>query len=131
MPARDAAHYRDLLSRNAGASVGYTLAASAVYAARHGECEAEHHGTEEWGGIARDLRRRYGEDLTVSQVLAEMERPHEPRTRTIRLRVSEAEYAAITDAAGGLGLGLSEYIRSVAIPGDDTKPRKRREEGKG
>ena len=33
-----------------------------------GQCEAEHHGTEEWRQIARDLKERYGEALTVKQV---------------------------------------------------------------
>jgi len=69
---RNAAHYRNLLERNVNAGIGFTLAASAVYAARHGICETEHHGTDEWRTIARDLKNRYGETLSAEHVLVEM-----------------------------------------------------------
>jgi hypothetical protein len=70
---RDKQHYLDLLDKNPNASVGFSLAAAAVYAARYGICEAEHHGTEEWRGIARALKSKYGENLTVDEVRAEIE----------------------------------------------------------
>ena len=70
---RDEKHYRNLLDSNLNASVGFALASSAVYAARYGVCEAEHHSTEKWKTIARDLRSRYGEQLTPDEVRAEME----------------------------------------------------------
>jgi hypothetical protein len=70
---RDATHYRNLIARNPNASVGFTLAASAVYAARYGICEAAHHGTEEWRTIARELKAQWGETLSTSDVLAEMD----------------------------------------------------------
>ena len=69
---RTAEHYLRLLDGNANASVGFTLAASAVYAARYGICEAEHHSTEEYKQIARDLRNRYGETLTTDEVRRSM-----------------------------------------------------------
>jgi len=69
---RDAAHYRNMMDRNPHTSVGFTLAASAVYAARHGVCETEHKGSDEWRAIALDLKARYGESLSAAQVIAEM-----------------------------------------------------------
>lgn len=72
---RNAKHFHDMLERNPNASVGFTLAASAIYAARYGECETEHHSTEEWKTIARDLKSRYGEQLDANEVRAEMKKP--------------------------------------------------------
>lgn len=69
---RDANHYRRLLDENPNAQVGFTLAASAVYAARYGSCEAADHGTDEWREIARDLKARYGENLDADEVRSEM-----------------------------------------------------------
>lgn len=69
---RDARHYRRLLDNNPNASIGFTLAASAVYAERYGVCEAEHHSSEEWKQIARNLKADYGETLTPDEVRAEM-----------------------------------------------------------
>lgn len=69
---RDAKHYRDLLSRNPNATVGFSLAASAVYAARFGSCEAADRSTPEWKRIARQLRQRYGDELSMAEVVAEM-----------------------------------------------------------
>jgi hypothetical protein len=69
---RDAAHYSKMMSDNPSAGVGFTLAASAVYAARYRICEAERHGTEEWRAIARDLKNRYGETLNTDAVVREM-----------------------------------------------------------
>jgi hypothetical protein len=71
---RDAKHFRELLSRNPAASVGFSLAASAVYASRYGTCEAGDHSTDEWKQIARDLKSRYGDNLTIDDVRAEMKR---------------------------------------------------------
>lgn len=63
-----------MLAENPSASVGFTLAAAMVYAARYGVCETDHHGTDEWKTIARRLRAEYGETLTVTEVTAEMKR---------------------------------------------------------
>jgi len=69
---RNAQHYSRLLDQNPGAQIGFSLAASAVYAARFGSCEAQDRGTDEWRKIARDLKSRYGESLSVDEVRAEM-----------------------------------------------------------
>ncbi|MCI0549435.1 MAG: hypothetical protein L0287_00625 [Anaerolineae bacterium] len=69
---RNEQHYRRILEQNPNASVGFTLAASMVYATRYGVCEAEHHGTDEWLEIARRLKSQYGENLSVDEVSDEM-----------------------------------------------------------
>lgn len=71
---RDITHYAHILEQNPNASVGFTLAAAAVYAARFGVCEAEDHASEKWKSIARRLKSTYGETLTVDEVRNEMER---------------------------------------------------------
>jgi hypothetical protein len=68
-------NYRDLITRNASASIGFTLATKAVYASKYKTiCDVEEVGTEEWKQIARDLKAKYGENLTTDEVLQEMER---------------------------------------------------------
>ena len=71
---RNATHYRNLITQNPGAGIGFTLAASAIYAAQHGMCEAEQSSTDEWRVIARDLKSRYGETLSGADVLEEMDK---------------------------------------------------------
>ena len=66
-------HYENMLKNNPNASVGFTLAADMVFAARHDVIHrAEDHGGDEWRTIARNLKSRYGENLTVDQVRHEM-----------------------------------------------------------
>jgi hypothetical protein len=74
MMARNAAHFERLMQENQTAGVGFTLAAAAVYAARYGMCEARDHSTEEFKVIARDLKSRYGENLSTDDVRLEMKR---------------------------------------------------------
>jgi hypothetical protein len=62
---RDKQHFLTLLDQSPSASVGFSLAAAAVYAARYGACEPEDHGTGKFRQIARDLKTRYGETLTT------------------------------------------------------------------
>lgn len=69
---RNKQHYMNLLESNPNSSVGFTLAASAVYSSRFGICESEHHASDDWRSIARDLKDLYGENLSVDQVRAEM-----------------------------------------------------------
>lgn len=71
---RNEQHYRRMLEQNQNASIGFTLAAAMVYAARYGVCESEHHGTDEFKNIARRLKSEYGENLTVDDVSSEMDR---------------------------------------------------------
>jgi len=67
-------HYENLFAKNANATIGFTLAAQAVYAARNGvfDANAENHNYEAFRAIARMLKMRYGENLTVEQVRNEM-----------------------------------------------------------
>lgn len=62
-----------MLSENPSAAVGFTLAADMVFAARHDVINrADDHGTDEWRTIARNLKSRYGESLSVDEVHHEM-----------------------------------------------------------
>ena len=70
---RNEQHYRRMLEQNASASIGFTLAAAMVYAARYGVCEPEHHGTDEFKTIAHRLKE-YGENLSADDVIAEMDK---------------------------------------------------------
>jgi len=65
---RDVEHYRRMLNRNPDATVGTSLAAAAVYASRYGTCEAEDRDSDAWRAIFLDLRARYGDTLTASEV---------------------------------------------------------------
>ena len=66
-------HYENLLSNNPNTTIGFTLAADMVFAARHEIIHrAEAHGTDEWRTIARNLKSKYGENLTVDDVRHEM-----------------------------------------------------------
>jgi hypothetical protein len=66
-------HYEALLTQNPNTSIGFTLAADMIYAARHGSIfRSEVHGGEEWRNIALMLKRKYGENLSVEQVRHEM-----------------------------------------------------------
>ena len=71
---RNEQHYRHMLEKNSNASVGFSLAAAMVYAARYGSCEPADHGTDEWAEIARRLKNTYGENLTVSECSNEMDK---------------------------------------------------------
>jgi hypothetical protein len=81
---RNELHYRNILIQNPTASVGFTLATSMIYAARFGECDPSHHGTDEWKKIARRLKSEYGENLTIDQVSTEMDHAHHIYTKTNR-----------------------------------------------
>jgi hypothetical protein len=61
-----------MFRENPSASVGFTLAASAIYAARFGACEPEHRADAQWGEIARALKQKYGETLTAEEAIQEM-----------------------------------------------------------
>jgi hypothetical protein len=74
---RDAAHYQRMLQSSRNATVGATLAAAAVYAARHGQCEDEDRKTPAYRAIYRDLVLRYGETMATGAVLREMDAARE------------------------------------------------------
>src|SRR5512139_2474 len=73
MTERNAQHFRSMFAAHPSARIGFVLAASAVYAQRHGICEAEHHEDREWWDIAKALKSRYGDTLTTNEVLLEMD----------------------------------------------------------
>ena len=66
---RNKKHYENLLNQNPNAMIGFSLAADAVIAAKNGVFETHN---DEWKTIARDLKSKYGENLTVEQVQKEM-----------------------------------------------------------
>ena len=66
-------HYEKMLSENPNANIGFTLAADMIYAARHDVIHrSEAHQSDEWRTIARNLKSRYGENLSVDEVRHEM-----------------------------------------------------------
>ena len=68
----DAEHYWNLLSRKGEATVGFALAASAIYAAKFGVCGSQEIMDEKWLRIAATLKATYGNNLTAEQAIAEM-----------------------------------------------------------
>lgn len=70
---RTKSHYEKLLTENPNTTIGFTLAADMVYAVRHGRINrSETRGGDEWRSIARNLKSRYGENLSVDEVRHEM-----------------------------------------------------------
>lgn len=69
---RDLAHYQRMLANCGEAPIGASLAAKAVYAARYGDANMA--APDSLRAITRSLIARYGEMLSVEQVLAEMAR---------------------------------------------------------
>ena len=65
-------HYKEMLERNNSASIGFTLAADMVFAAVHGHCDVADHIEQSWRDIARSLKNKYGENMTVDEVRTEM-----------------------------------------------------------
>jgi len=66
-------HYDNMLDKNPNTTIGFTLAADMVFAARHNIiCRADAHGGDEWSNIARALKQKYGENLTGGQICHEM-----------------------------------------------------------
>jgi hypothetical protein len=70
---RTLTHYQKMLTDNPDTTIGFTLAADMIYAARHGEIKrSEARGGDEWRTIAKNLKREYGESLSVDEVRSEM-----------------------------------------------------------
>ena len=66
-------HYEKMLAENPNTSIGFTLASDMIYAARHDVINrADAHAADEWRDIARTLKQRYGENLSVNQIRHEM-----------------------------------------------------------
>lgn len=87
-------HYENLFNQNPNTSVGFTLAAQAVYAAKNGNYPGpnESDGTDVSAckSIARELKSKYGENLTVEQVREEMAAVIEPTTELIVRKIPES-----------------------------------------
>ena len=105
---RDANHYRQMFEQNTSTGIGFSLAASAVYAHRYGQCEAEHHATEEWRQIATDLQQRYGETLTAQQAIAEMDNTKAVNEPEISYSLGEEIDISQLAADNPCGLGLDQ-----------------------
>jgi len=70
---RDREYYLKILKSPHYARIGFTLAASMIYAARYGVCDLKHRRTGEFAAIARQLKTRYGEALSVEEAGEEMD----------------------------------------------------------
>lgn len=111
---RDAAHYRQLLDSNPNAMVNLTLAASAVYAARNGQFDNGDASTEEWKTVYRELKGKYGENLTPEQARKEMEQKGGPEpTVQIPLRIKESLLERIEAARTQTGESRQGFIVRV------------------
>ena len=103
---RNEQHYRRMLEQNQNAGVGFTLAAAMVYAARYGSCEPADHGMDEWKNIARDLKSKYGENLTADECSAEMDRANQSAAGA-KLRAIKSEKRSEQSRINGLRGGHS------------------------
>jgi len=56
----NAEHYWNMLTRKGEATVGFALAASAIYAAKFGVCGSQEIMSEKWLRIAAILKATYG-----------------------------------------------------------------------
>ena len=66
-------HYEYMLDQNPKTGIGFSLAADMVFSGRRGRINrAEDHGSDTWRQIAKDLKDKYGEVLTVADVRTEM-----------------------------------------------------------
>ena len=98
---RNEQHYRRMLEQNPNAGVGFTLAAAMIYAARYGVCEPEHHTTDEFETLARRLKSEYGENLTVDECSAEMDRANQSAAGA-KLRAIKSEKRSEQSRVNGL-----------------------------
>lgn len=66
-------HYRDMVCDNPHATVGFVLAARAIYATRHGSFDTRDGDTRQFRDIATELANKYGEALTTNEMKLEMD----------------------------------------------------------
>lgn len=116
---RNEQHYRRMLEQNPNASVGFTLAAAMVYAARYGACEPVDHGTEEWKTIARRLKSEYGENLTVDEVSAEMDTANQSAAGA-KLRAIKSDKRSEQSRINGLSGGRPAGSKNKPKGDDET-----------
>jgi hypothetical protein len=109
---RDAAHYRRMMTDNPHASVGVSLAAAAVYASRYGVCEAEDRDSAAYRRVYRDLANRYGEALSASEVLREMEAAATEPVVELTTEHSASSYGVPVLVLDGLAYGPGDVLPS-------------------
>ena len=87
-------HYENMMNQNPNATVGFSLAAQAVYAAKYGNYpgpnESEGTDVSAWEQIAHSLISKYGENLTADEVRSEMAAVVEPTTEMIVRKIHES-----------------------------------------
>lgn len=66
-------HYRDMISDNPRATVGFVLAARAVYAAKHGAFDTKDDDTPRFRRLACEMANKYGQSLTTTEMKFEMD----------------------------------------------------------
>jgi hypothetical protein len=84
----DKQHYLKMFRKNSNTTVGFTLAAQAIYAARYGVFDSNYNHNA-YMEIAKEIEQKYGEYLTSEQVLAEMETEKAAATTIIVRKVPE------------------------------------------
>lgn len=94
---RDSAHYRKMFAGSPGVNVGFRLVACAIYAARHGRCEPEHHGTDEWRTIAREIKGVYGEAVPSEMALGLLDGERRLRGKHVLLDIPGRSAMLTTD----------------------------------
>ena len=100
---RDEKHFRSMLEQNPNASIGFTLAAAMVYAARYGVCDDDERSSDEWAAIARRLKSDYGESLDPDQVTVEMDRANHSAAAAALGSIKSERKAASSAANGAKG----------------------------
>jgi hypothetical protein len=104
-------HYEKLLEENPKTTIGFLLAADMVFAARHGIINrAEAHGGDEWKTIARNLKFKYGENLTVEQAHHEMS---PIITAAAELGSIKSERKSASSRNNGLKGGRPKKVKSI------------------
>lgn len=85
-------HYENLLNQNPNTSVGFSLAAQAVYAAKNGMFDQNDDNFDDatYRTICRSLKSKYGENLSVDEVRTEMASAIEPTTELIVRKIPES-----------------------------------------
>jgi rubrerythrin len=61
---RDKAHYLDMMRQNPDASIGISLAAKAIYAARYGDADDMSDGRE----LTREMMGKYGDSIPAHEL---------------------------------------------------------------
>lgn len=112
---RTAQHYRKMMQEGPDTTVGTSLAAAAVYAARYGVCEAEDRDSAAYRQVHRDLLSRYGEYMSSADVLAEMDAASQAPEVTLT-----TDHPASSYGMPVLLVGATPYGPGDALPTGET-----------